>query len=163
MIFKDIELFGRTKASLIRRLGPVDFESDLLNFDRTDYYRDEMGKDLKRKFLTFRRLRRADGIHRLKLLSNSLERRSSASGKRIINIDPGYITPAKLILLTTKDFAHRIYIKDGIYAEVTLSYKDKSYRSYEWTYPDYNNEYTIDFFNQARSSYLETIKRNRND
>ncbi|MDP2953277.1 MAG: DUF4416 family protein, partial [Chloroflexota bacterium] len=39
---------------------------------------------------------------------------------------------------TTKDRGHRIYLSEGIYAEVTLVWKrGEGFQPEEWTYPDY--------------------------
>ena len=77
---------------------------------------------------------------------------------RIINIDPGYLDLSKLILASTKDYKHRIYLTKGIYAEVTLFYQDKTFCPWEWTYPDYKTGEYIEIFNRIRQIYAEQIK-----
>ena len=68
-----------------------------------------------------------------------------------MNLDPGYITPAKLVLASTKDHAHRLYLADGIYAEVTLAFRGKQWQPLEWTYPDYRRADFQEFFTAAGS------------
>ena len=73
---------------------------------------------------------------------------------RPLNLDPGYITPAKLVLASTKDHAHRIYLRDGIYAEVTLSFRGRKWQPLEWTYPDYRRDDYQRFFTECREWLL---------
>ncbi len=155
LIFNDTGVFDKTVSSLSRRLGPIDQQSAAFGFNYTDYYKEEMGAKLKRRFLSFKRLRSIDRIWELKNASNRIEEKFSDSGRRRINIDPGYLTLSKLVLLTTKNYAHRIHLKDGIYSEITLFYKDGSFRPWEWTYPDYATREYISFFNDVRESYSD--------
>ncbi|MBI4006928.1 MAG: DUF4416 family protein, partial [Planctomycetes bacterium] len=77
---------------------------------------------------------------------------------RPINLDPGYISEAKLVLASTKDFSHRIYLGKGIYAEVTLQYRNEQYESLPWTFPDYRTQQYQQFFLRVRSLYKEKLK-----
>jgi len=113
-----------------------------------------MGKNLSRKFISFKHLIDPERLVSIKLFTNKLEEKFlwPGSSRRKINIDPGYLTLSKLILATTKDFSHRIYLGSGIYAEVTLRYlKNKGFQPWEWTYPDYRSKEYLEIFNQLRS------------
>ena len=158
LISRDKKLFADAARLLMRKLGPVDTESDILVFNQTTYYQPEMGKDLTRKFLSFFGLLTPEGVEKIKLFTNKLEKRFSRYGKRAINIDPGYITSAKLVLLTTKDYSHRIHIGKGIYAEVTLFFQDGEFRPWQWSYPDYKTDAYKDFFGRVRNIYMEQLK-----
>jgi len=159
MFTNRLELFQETLKVLKKRFGPIDYESLLLPFDKTDYYEEEFGKDLKRKFYSFKRLIRAEDLPKIKISTNNLEKKFSERKKRLINLDPGYLAPAKLVLATTKDYQHRIYYGKGIYGEVTLGYKKKSFIPWEWTYPDYRTREYIEIFNHIRKIYMEQLKR----
>ncbi len=137
--------------------GPVDWMSPELFFDKSRYYEKEMGWPLHRRFISFENLIRPDSIVSVKLKTNQIEEKYSVCGKRRINIDPGYISLEKLVLVTGKNYAHRIYLSNGIYAEVTLIYKNKSFRPLEWTYPDYAEQ--KDLFNHVREIYLKQLRR----
>lgn len=158
-IFSDCRLFEAVKKKLVRRFGRVDFESAVFEFDRTAYYNEEMGEGLKRRFLSFERLLPPENISGIKVLTNKIERAFSLNGRRRVNIDPGYMTLGKLALLTTKDFFHRIYLSRGIFAEVTLYYKGKTFQPLDWTYPDYKSKDHIDFFNAVRNGYLNQLRK----
>lgn len=159
LIFNDLQVFDKASSLLLKKLGPVDLESEPLSFDHTSYYNDEMGAGLKRRFLSFRRLKNPKDLHRLKIFTDRLEKKFSASGRRAINIDPGYLSLSKLVLFSTKDYAHRIYLANGIYSEVTLFFKESSFQSWGWTYPDYKTKEYIDFFNHTRQILLNDLKR----
>jgi hypothetical protein len=151
-ITADLEVMKQAEALLEKHFGQIDYASNILDFDKTDYYQEEMGPDLKRKFFSFQKLIQPETLPEIKLYTNKIEEQFSATdGRRKINIDPGYITAAKLVLATTKDYQHRLYLGEGIFGEVTLRFKDGSFRSWEWTYPDYKTEQYIAVFNQIRN------------
>ena len=153
-IYKDEAIFIKAKEKLIKKFGKVDFVSDCLDFNYTDYYESEMGKGLKRRFISFTKLIPIQDLYRIKLYTNRLEIKFLAAKSRQVNIDPGYLDLAKLVLATTKDYAHRIFLRKGIFAEITLSFRVNSFSANEWTYPDYRSKEYIDIFNQIRKLYL---------
>ncbi|OHB76586.1 MAG: hypothetical protein A2Z34_00910 [Planctomycetes bacterium RBG_16_59_8] len=154
-------LIAQARDILTRRYGPIDRESVVVPFTFTDYYRKSMGDGLLRQFISFEKLLPADGIFRLKLESNMIEDEIKRAGTdtvdRPINIDPGYLANGKLVLLTTKDYAHRLYLGEGIHGQVTLVWRDGAFRPLEWTYPDYQAEFSIAFFNDAYERYRRQI------
>src|SRR3990167_2746804 len=100
------------------KFGSIDFLSGSIKFNHTDYYTDEMGDNLFRKLISFEKLIKPETLSDIKLFTNSIENEHLAEGgKRIVNIDPGYISLEKLVLATGKNFAHRIYLRNGIYAD----------------------------------------------
>ena len=149
------EHFNEAEARLKRRFSEIDFRSSSIAFNYTDYYKEEFGPALSRKFISFKKLIRADNLAQIKIITNKLEKKLSRCGRRRVNIDPGYIDESKLVLATHKDFSHRIYLKKGIFAEVTLCFQDKSFRPWPWTYPDYRTAEYIDIFNKIRELYIK--------
>ncbi|NLF30385.1 MAG: DUF4416 family protein [Planctomycetes bacterium] len=128
------------RAALVERFGPADIESEVMAFDFTDYYRREMGEGLLRQFLAFERLIAPDDLAAIKLATNAMEADLAsrfADVARPVNLDPGYVTTAKLVLASAKDFSHRIYLSHGIYAEMTLRVVRGRWESAPWTFPDY--------------------------
>lgn len=150
MIAKDKKLFDKAEEFFIKDFGPIDYKSPVLVFNYTDYYKKEMGANLKRVFISFKKLIPPGKIAKIKLLANSIEEKLAKNNNRRINLDPGYVTDAKLILATTKDYFHRIYLTSGIYAEVTLKWRKNGFEPFEWTYPDYRSKEYIDIFNTIR-------------
>jgi len=138
----------------IKEFGEPGVISPLIRFDFTDYYARSMGSPLLRRFYLspppFDRERLPDIKRRTNALERSAAEALDLGVERPLNLDPGYLSPSKLVLASTKDHAHRIYLRDGIHAEVTLHYRNKSYRPWPWTFPDYASEEYIRFFNDAR-------------
>jgi hypothetical protein len=162
MLAGDASLFGAAEKGLVPRFGKIDVFSDIIPFAFTNYYADEMGPNLHRKFIAFENLINPKELAPAKLFTNELEAEMSerlGSKRRLVNLDPGYITLSKLVLATTKDYSHRIYLGDGIFAEVTLHYANKRFNPWPWTYPDYKTEAYLRFFEAVRARYLDTLKR----
>jgi hypothetical protein len=157
-IYKEESVYRGAVALLVRSNGRVDFESEELAFTHTDYYEREFGRGLKKKFLSFKSLIPPEKLAAIKLLTNRAEKRLSRQSLRRINLDPGYLDYAKFILATTKDYAHRIYLGRGIFAEVTLSYRDRAFQPLEHTYPDFRSPEYIRILNHIRSLYVQQIK-----
>ncbi len=150
-------VLGELRGPLEEKLGPVELESELLDFGYTDYYEPELGPGLKRELWGFARLDDPDALADLKLFTNGLEGAFSIAGKRIVNIDPGYMAPARVVLASTKDFAHRLYLGKGIYGEVTLMYRRRGFQPLPWTYPDYRSEAYQQFFRELRRLYMRQL------
>jgi len=145
------------ESALAETLGPVDARSDLFAHKFTEYYRDEMGHPLVRLFVSFERLIEPERLAPIKHLTNEVEARMAADGGwpvvRPMNLDPGYIAPSKLVLASTKDYSHRIHLREGIYGEVTLLFARGRWQELPWTYPDYRTEGYHAFFGQVREAY----------
>ena len=148
-------------SQLVAQFGQIDFQSQWLPFENTDYYQAEIGDHLSRQFLSFWSLIDPGQLANIKLFTNTIERRFSENGQRRFNLDPGYITPSKLVLATTKNFAHRIYLHSGIFAEITLRYHQKRFCPQEWTYPDYRTEPYIYIFEQIRQNHLAQLNQDQ--
>mgnify|MGYP000119237182 CR=1 FL=1 len=125
------------EAALVAAFGDIDLRSQDLPFTHTRYYEREMGARTVRRIVSFANLVDPGELAAIKLTTNAIEASLALEGRRRVNLDPGYLTAAKLVLATTKNNAHRIYLGQGIYAEVTLAYHDGAYRPWPWTYPDY--------------------------
>jgi hypothetical protein len=152
------ELLDAAERALAERLGPLDYRSPALCFDHTHYYEDEFGARLQRRLVAFEKLADPADLASIKVFSNTLEQQWLDQGRRCINLDPGYVTRAKLVLATTKDYAHRIYVGQGIYAEVTLSYREGDWRPWPWTYPDYRSEAYLQILREIRALYVAQLR-----
>lgn len=146
------------KKILEHKFGPVEAEFGPIDFSATSYYDKEFGANLKRKFLSFKRLISLRKNYTIKQFTNSLEKKLSKNSMRTVNIDPGYVSLAKLILFTTKNRSHRIYIDKGIYGDLELQFSGNSFLTLPWTYPDYASHEYINFFNTVRNNYLKEIQ-----
>ncbi len=148
------ELFSLLK----KQFGPIIEESKSVPFTFTDYYDQEMGSEPQRFFLVFEDLYDPSLLTEAKLITNDIEELFKQEGGRTINLDPGLLSAASLILATTKNRSHRIPLQKGIYAEVTLYYEKGQFNAFSWTYADYRSEEFRLLFKRYRSEYMTFIK-----
>ena len=154
-----VERINRTLSELAAHYGVLDFVSPLLQFNYTDYYSTEMGKVLLRRFASFNRLIRQEDLASIKVQTNALEHEQTEEGNRLVNIDPGYLVAERLVLASGKNYGHRIYLGKGIYADLTLIYRDKDYQPLAWTYPDYAEPQVRGWLKAIREKYLLQLRR----
>ena len=162
MLSYDENLFQSVERRLEEEFGPVDLTSDIIPFNFTDHYEKEMGRSIRRKFISFERLIEPGRIAPIKVFTNRMEEDFSKMHfpvSRPINLDPGYIGGGKLVLASTKDNAHRIFLGEGIYAEVTSRYISGRFEPLPWTYPDYRTKEYLEFFSRLRELYLDKLKK----
>jgi hypothetical protein len=138
--------------------GPMDLVSRWLPFDYTDYYRREMGQPLYRRLIAFRSLIDQEALPDIKHQTNAVEGILSHDGQRQVNIDPGYLLLERFVLATGKNFSHRIYLRRGTYADLTLIYQKGRFTSLPWTYPDYADDRLQAFLNKVRRKYALDLK-----
>ncbi len=146
-------------SKLETEFGPVAEQSKEFPFYLTTYYEPEMGKNLLRSFLTFEKYISPKNHAKIKIKTNEIESEFIKNGCREINLDPGLLTAHNLSLTTGKDFSHRIYIRDGIFAEVTLIVKKGKLAPLPWTYADYQLPEVLDFFEKQRQTFLALRKK----
>ena len=136
--------------------GVTEIQSEPVPFDKTDYYHEIAGK-LSRVFLCFPGLVNPEGLTVWKHQAIELEAQSRQP-VRAVNIDPGYVDGARLVLASTKDHAHRIYLRDGIFGEVTMRYRFKKWQSFDYTFPDFASGVYDEFLSAVRKLWLIEIK-----
>ena len=140
------------------RFGDIDLRSPDFDFDLSDYYENEMGKDLKKRLYSYEKLVMPDDLADIKNATVKIESKYSSHNKRPVNLDPGYLEESKLVLASTKNFSHRIYLKDGIWGELTLSYAKGNFVIHPWTYPDYVSELAFESLRETREIYSRQLK-----
>ncbi len=153
------EMIPLVKEHLIVRYGPLFDSTEPKTFTYTDYYDDEMGGKPLRFYLSFAHLIDPSRLSTIKRETNALEAEFSEHGGRMVNLDPGLLSMANLVLATTKNRAHRIPLSDGIYAELTLLYSNKQFQSFPWTYADYKSEEVKFLFISWREQYRMQLKQ----
>ncbi|MDY6951162.1 MAG: DUF4416 family protein [Thermodesulfobacteriota bacterium] len=156
---KEKHVFSDVARALAESFGPPDVISPWLAFEQTDYYESEMGAPLFRRLMAFCDLIEQTSLPDVKLLTNDLEKRFARQGKRVANIDPGYLSAERFVLATGKNFTHRIYLRAGIYADLTLVYHKGGFQALEWTYPDYGGGEIIRFLTCVRDRYMAQMRQ----
>lgn len=157
--FNDEEIYENVKLELEKNYGPIEIRSAIYDFIYTQYYSHEMGFNLKKQLLGFKELIIKDSLADIKLKTNDIESIFSVGDKRTVNIDPGYLTGAKVVLATTKNFDHRVYLGKGIFADMHLRYRHGKFLIHEWTYPDYRDMVVIEFLARLRNIYMKEYRR----
>jgi hypothetical protein len=159
LFMKNKGLFPAVSVELTEYFGPVDLISRWYPFDFTTYYEPEMGAPLFRRILAFKDHIEQKQLADIKVTTNSLEQRYFEDDKRKINIDPGYLSHERFVLATGKNFAHRIYIGKGMYADLTLIFQKGDFVTLPWTYPDYAHQHVLSYLRQVRKKYVVDFKK----
>ncbi|RJQ40634.1 MAG: DUF4416 family protein [Nitrospiraceae bacterium] len=157
ILYSDKSYLSKAKESLLNAFGAALLETPPVRWDHSEYYKKELGSPIMRTFIFFKALINPAEIADIKFRTNDIETELSSDGKRNVNLDPGYLTHANVVLATTKGYSHRIYLGKGIYGEVSLLYreKDKTFAPNIFTYSDYQEKNCIEMFLKAR----EMLKR----
>jgi len=156
--FSDESLLPEVFDKLTTIFGEIESKSDVFKFSLfTDYYKSEMGEELDKQFISFSDLALPDKLPEFKAATNILEQNFLTNSRRQVNIDPGYLTEAKIVLATTKDYSHRLYLQDGIFGDLHLYFENGSFNPQIWTYPDYKQPISLSFFNKLRIRYRKQL------
>ncbi len=161
VIYKEEGLYEEVRRRLEAAWGRVDSESAPFPFDLTDYYEAEMGPGLVRRFMSFETLLAPESLAARKIRAIEIEellRRELGVPGRPVNIDPGYLSAAALVMATAKDFAHRVPLTRGIYAHLEFLFTKTGVKMLEWTYPDLRREVCGEFFREVRRVYLSAVR-----
>ncbi|HLA41163.1 MAG TPA: DUF4416 family protein [Candidatus Glassbacteria bacterium] len=138
MLFRDPERLALARAAMCERYGEEDFAGSAFPFSHTNFYQPEMGAPLYRVFLSFRKLVPPGELAGAKLNSDQIEKAlAGPEGGRTVNIDPGTIDYQKVVLASFKYQGQKIYLRDGVWADLTLYYRKGGWSSFEWTFPDF--------------------------
>jgi hypothetical protein len=160
LLMKDKGLFEPLAVELTSKYGCADMISPWMSFDYTAYYRSELGSPLYRRLLTFETLIEQQELAAIKLTTNKLERAYARDLRRRVNIDPGYLLYERFVLASGKNFSHRIYIGQHIYADLTLIFRKGAFETLPWTYPDYADQPIRSFLERARKKYAVDLNAN---
>jgi hypothetical protein len=145
-------------ATLKKQFGPIKLTSDSYPYTHSTYYQNEMGETLLKVFFVFSTLISPEGLPAIKQKTNAIESSFTVNEKRTINLDPGALSLHNIMLLSTKNFYHRIPLSDGIYAELTLTYSKNSYHELPWTYPDFKFKTYQEFFLKVRKVFHDQLR-----
>lgn len=156
IIYRQKTLLAEAFSAIVHCWGAADILSESLAFDYTDYYRAEMGANLRRRIVSVQHMIDPGDLATIKRKTNDIEKALSAATwpNRQVNIDPGYLNASHLILASTKPAPHRPYLQQGIYADLTMVFQNMTFKPFFWTYPDYQSEKMIAILRTIRQKYL---------
>jgi hypothetical protein len=154
LLFRSADVQLRILDLLSERFGPLDMLTESIPFSYTTYYEREMGPDILRQVASFEDLVNPVDLPEIKLATNRIELEFSVQGRRTVNVDPGLLTEERLILASGKNFTHRVYLRDGVYADLTLIYQKGAYRPLQWTYADYREPILLHFLKALKRKLI---------
>jgi len=157
IIYSSMDALADAVKALEKRFGRVQYETLEIPCAEADDYREEMGDDLLRRFYSFETEVARDSLPALKAACYKIEPKFSDTVDdyhfRTVNIDPGIMTPSALVMASHKEYNHRVYLRDGVYAEIALIFAHDKFCRLPWTIPDFCADEAIDFFERVRSSF----------
>lgn len=151
LLARSESLLDAAEGKLAAEFGPVTRHSATMPFSFSDYYAPEMGAGLLRRWTAHGPVD-PGRLAALKRAANRIEAAFAEAGRRRVNVDPGLLSLHSLVLASTKDFAHRVYLNDGVFAEVTLLYRSGRFEALDWTYPDYRTGACHEFLRACRAA-----------
>jgi len=157
-LYSDEHLLNLAIAQAEETFGAADLVSSDFAFDFTNYYDNEMGTPIYRRFVSFSQLIEPGFLAAAKLQTNSIEDDLRVAGQRKVNLDIGYIDYDKVVLASAKSGIHKIYLAEGIYADLALHYAKGQYRPYDWAFQDFKKPDYNPFFLKMREIYKRQIK-----
>ena len=143
-IFSEVCSLLRYEWGEPERIGPF------IPFIWTNYYED-ISPELDRCFFSYPGLFRMSDLPDWKITACRLEKETG--DPRRVNLDPGTIDGARLLLASTKGQAHRIYLRDGIFAEVTLCRRKGKWESFFYTFPDFRSGAYFNWLEMVREDW----------
>lgn len=150
------ELWPELEVLLAAEFGPFCYLSEPFAFDRTAYYDSELGTPISRRVMGFEHLLPQDRLAAVKLQTNAWEQSlARPDGTRLCNLDPGLVTLERLVLATGKNFTHRIYLGQGIWADLTLIFQGGDWQAHPWTFPDYAASPMREHLHELRKIYKQ--------
>lgn len=158
VLYSDEDAFKKGQDACLRLFGPLDDRLGPMPFQWSDYYEKEMGPDIHRLFWSFQRPVQPDALPDIKLATNEIEDELARGGARVVNLDPGVVTPWNLVLATGKPRHQRVYQGNGIFGDLTLIFHTGAFHSLPWTYPDWGSEAVREFLGKARESMKQARK-----
>jgi hypothetical protein len=156
IIYSSLDALAETLRLLERQFGRVQCETMEIPYTG-EQYAEEMGGSLQRRFYSFERQVERDRLPEIKATCHKLEKQFGDMvddyAFRTVNIDPGILTPENLVMSSHREYNHRIYLRDGVFAELTLVYAKGRFVRLPWTQPDFCQGEAIEFFLRVRRSF----------
>jgi hypothetical protein len=148
-------------ARMTNHWGAIDYGGGDHLFDVSDYYEPEMGASLQRRFIAFERLVGPEILIEAKLTCNQIEEALAEAQGRRVNLDVGYLDHNKIVLASAKGAGQKIYLGQGIYADLVARYARGRYQPFEWSFLDFKSGRYDAEFAALRGRYLQQLREAR--
>lgn len=159
VLYSDPDALNRAFSLLEEKYGPIEYRSQDFPFTETDYYNIEMGTPIYRHFISFKNLIIPNQIAKIKLECNTIEERVASQQGRVVNLDPGYMDYDKVVLASAKYNGNKVYLDEGIWADLTLRFEQGQYLTYPWSFPDFKTGQYQEVFLEIRRLYKTQMRR----
>ncbi len=159
ILYSDDLLLEAAFRALSEQFSRIDYTSPVYPFNVTDYYVPEMGAPIWRLFCSFRDLVNPGTLAGIKIACNRIEEDLAVAGQRKVNLDPGYMDWDKMVLASAKYNAHKIYLDQGIYADLTLRYERGVYHPAPYAFPDFKSGQYNEAFLRIRAKYKGQVRK----
>lgn len=159
ILYNNTDLLERALHLITTKFGEIDYRSPAFEFTITDYYKEEIGWPIHRKFISLKKLINPGEIARIKIATNQIEEQMAVAGKRKVNLDPGYMDYNKVILASAKYNSQKIYLDLGIYADPTLWYEKGEFKPYPFAFPDFKTDLYNTTFLHIRALYKSDSRK----
>ncbi len=157
IIYSSLDGLADGLTALERKFGRVQYETMEIECQNAGEYLEEMGDQLQRRFFSFEQLVGRDELPSIKNTCHKIEPQfSDIVGEhyfRTVNFDPGILSLVNLTMSSHREMNHRVYLRDGVYAEQALIWSRGQFVQLPWTLPDYCDPEAIDFFCRVRASF----------
>jgi hypothetical protein len=161
ILWSDEKFLQKALNQICKKWGEIDFSGPDHLFDITDYYEPEMGKGLKRRLISFSELVSPESIREAKLICNEIEEALKHDRGRRVNLDIGYLDHNKVVLASVKAAGQKIYLGDGIYADLVARYARGRYQPFEWTFLDFEDGRYDKELGEIRMKYLNQLRESK--
>ncbi len=153
------QVFEEARQLLEKEWGAPERISPRIPFVWTNYYEDISPK-LDRIFFSYPSLHHFTDLASWKRLTVEIEKKTGVT--RRVNLDPGTIDGARLVLASTKGQAHRVYLSRGIFCEVTLCRRKGHWESFFYTFPDFKSGAYDEFLETVRQDWKKETDKSKN-
>jgi len=156
IIYSSIDALADALKLLERQFGRVQYETIETTYSATTYA-EEMGDSLQRRFFSFEKPVERDRLPQIKTACQKIEKQFGDHVDdftfRTVNLDPGILTPDNLVMASTREYNHRIYLSDGVFADLVLVFAKGRFVRMPWTISDFYHGEAIEFFLRVRASF----------
>ncbi|MCK5785686.1 MAG: DUF4416 family protein [Candidatus Sabulitectum sp.] len=158
VLYGDSVFLKEALDSLQILFGEIVLFSEPFPFDMTDYYQDEMGASIQRVWLCFAPLQDPSQLTVWKEKCIEIEEILGGDGKRLVNIDPGYLDHGKLVLASCKAAPDKIYLGRGVFAHTCLRYRRGEFHGPEHSFADFIDGRFDVFFHSAKALLRKLLR-----
>jgi hypothetical protein len=149
IMYPDKEILDVCVDILEKEFGSIKLIGEEYVFNFTRYYEEEFGRNLKKQIFVFEKTIEKHDLVKIRSRTGEIEQQLAKEDKRVVNIDPGYISETELALATRKGRDFKEELGEGIFVHKVLEFKNKEIITFRHTFADYRLEKNLEFFRKV--------------